>query len=113
MSFADHSMDITSKLQEHDRATPRGNMRATSHSTDEHWSEVTHYAREYAKDYALWCLNHQGILHAKTIKLIKEERAKTDSQATREAIFARVDRTIERARICGKRRRGEPPRPSC
>ena len=95
MSFADHSLDIADKLQgmvEQHREQIASNLAAHGR----HWSEVHEYLCKMP-DFALWCLNHQGILHAKTIKLTKEEREQ-DKEESREEIFARVARTIERSR---------------
>jgi hypothetical protein len=92
VSFIDHSLDIAGKLQRmvvQQRETIESNLAAHGR----HWSEVTgHVAQMDA--WALWCLNHPGILHAKTIKLSKDEQPETHT-ATREGIFARVERTIE------------------
>ena len=55
------------------------------------------YLSEYARIMRAGASNNQAVLKRKTIKLTKEEQAKANNLAAREAIFARVERTIERA----------------
>jgi hypothetical protein len=94
VSFADHSLNITDKLRgmiERHREHIGNNL--SQH--DRYWSEVQNYLSGMS-DWALWCLNRPGILHAKTVKLGKEER--TEAPATmRWQIFARVAHAIEDA----------------
>ena len=96
VSFVDHSRDIADKLQgmiEQHREHITGNLASGAR----HWSEVQEYLAKIS-DYAHWCLNHPTVLKRKTIKRIKQEQTKAhDDQATAEEIFARVERTIERA----------------
>jgi hypothetical protein len=96
VSFADHSMDVVAELQgmvERHRAEIEINLARHNRR----WSDVQHYLPDNMVDWAHWLLDHPAALKRKTIRLVKEERAKADAAATREAIFARVERTIERA----------------
>ena len=99
VSFIDHSRAIANKLGsmiEQYRGTIDNNL--LKHGR--RWGEVYYYFSRIS-DYALWCLNHPGSLHVKTIKLSKEERTeKTDEP--REAIFARVKRVVERAILASR-----------
>ena len=97
MSFDDHSSNTIAKLQsmiaQHREVISDNLVRngRSKHVVDELLAHTN-------PSWALWCLNHQGILHGKTIRLIKEERPEGIEEAvTHEAIFARVERTIERA----------------
>ena len=102
IGFADHSLDIASRLQgmvEQHREQIAGNLVAHGRR----WSELHEYLSKMS-DYALWCLNHQAVLKRKTIKLAKQEQPKAHDQATREAIFARVKRVIENARLEANKR---------
>ena len=96
ISFADHSSAIVKQLQgmvgrHHDEIV--ANLKPFGRS----WSDVLQYLPGNMIDWAHWCLDHPAVLRRKTIRLVKEERAKADDQTTREAILARVERTIERA----------------
>jgi hypothetical protein len=93
-SFIDHSLNIADKLGnviEQYREVIDNNLLRHSRG----WSEVYNYLSGMA-DWAFWCLNRPGILHAKTIKLTYEEQPEKVEE-TREAIFARVARTIDHA----------------
>jgi hypothetical protein len=96
-SFADHSITIVDQLQKmverhHDQIVT--NLEPFGRS----WDDVLHYLRDNMIDWAHWLLDHPAALNRKTIKLVKEEKAKAGDQGTRETILARVERAIERAR---------------
>jgi hypothetical protein len=95
VSFADHSIAIVDELQEmleQHRSEIENNLAAYGR----YWAEVLGYFAGMA-DWCQWLLDHPEALHRKTIKLVKEDKAKPDATVTREAIFTRVERTIERA----------------
>jgi putative DNA primase/helicase len=97
VSFTDHSLNITDKLRElvqvH-RAEIDGHLTARERK----WAEV-HKHLEEMPAWALWCLHHPGVLRTKTIRLVQEESEWSwEEETEREAIFARVERTIENAR---------------
>ena len=48
-------------------------------------------------DWACWLLERPNAFKRKTVKLVREERAEASVEASAEAIFARVARTIEHA----------------
>jgi hypothetical protein len=97
VSFADHSIAIVEQLQEmveQHRTEIESNLRRHHR----YWSDVLQYLPDNMIDWAHWLLDHPGALKRKTIRLSKEERKEVDAAATREAIYAHVARTIERAR---------------
>ena len=112
VSFADHSMDIASKLQgmvEQHREEICEQPRAARAALE----RGAALSRGYARTVRTGASTTKEYSHGKTIKLIKEEQAKADGQATREAIFARVDRTIERCAHMRQTKAWRTPRPSC
>ena len=92
-SFHDHSINIIAKLRHmiaQHRKEISNNLVRNGRST-----QVVDELLQHTKtSWPLWCLHHPKILRAKTIKLVKEERAKVDDQTTREASFDRVERII-------------------
>jgi hypothetical protein len=106
VSFADHSLNIADKLRgmiEWCRNIISNNL--SQHGR--HWSEVQNYLSGMP-DWARWCLDHPGILHAKTIKLSKEERIE-EPATPRWQIFARVAQRIEDAYCEALANKAPPP----
>jgi hypothetical protein len=95
VSFQDHAIVIADKLRAM-VAQHRDEITANCVRCGRSKHTVDGLLQHIDPDYALWCLNNLSKLHAKTIKLTKEERAETNT-ATREETFARVARSIERA----------------
>ena len=97
VSFADHSIDIAGKLQRHGRAAPRGD-RGQPRTARAALERSAALSRGHGGLGALVPQPPRKCSSARPSSWCKEEPAETDEQATREAIFARVARTIERAR---------------
>jgi hypothetical protein len=95
-SFADHSIDIVAKLREMVE-THRSEICANLERHKRPWRDVLGYFPTNMEDWAHWLLDHPAALWRKTITLIKENEPEADDAATREAIYARVERTIEHA----------------
>jgi hypothetical protein len=97
VSFADHAAAIVAKLQdmvERQRAVIVANL--ARH--DRGWSDVAQYLPDNMTAWAQWLLDHPAAVNRKLIKLVKR-KAEDDAAPTREAIYAQVERVIERA--CG------------
>ena len=92
--FADHSIAIVAKLEDMVELH-REEIEKKLARHHRHWADVLQHLTDMER-WAQWCLDHQGVLNRKTIKLEKEERVEPDATATREAIFARVERVIDR-----------------
>ena len=93
VSYADHSIEIVGKLR-NIVERHRDEIVANLERHHRYWADVLAHLADMAK-WAHWCLDHQGVLKRKTIKLEREERVEPDDAATREGIFARVERAIE------------------
>jgi putative DNA primase/helicase len=93
VSFVDHSIVIVQKLQEM-IAQQRDVIEANLARHGRRWADLLHYFAGM-QDWCNWLLDHPGALNRKTITLSTEERVEPDEVATREAIFTRVERTIE------------------
>jgi hypothetical protein len=97
VSHLDHArvtIRTLDEMVERERAKIRDNL--TRHGRG--WDDVAQYLPDNMLDWALWCLDHQGVLRAKTIALAQEEWAAFGLEFGRIAIFARVERVIELAR---------------
>ena len=102
-SFADHSIAIVNQLLKMVE-THREHITANLAKHHRPFSDIWQYLPDNQIDWAQWLLDHPGALRRKTIKLIKDkEPHQEDEVVTLEAICARVDRAIARAR------KGEAP----
>ena len=95
VSFADHAINIVAKLQQM-VAQHRSEIEANLSPYHRPWADVLQNLPDDMIRWAHWLLDHPNALRRKTIKLTKEQRAEADDAATREAIFERVARVIER-----------------
>ena len=86
-AYEAHSRDITAKLAE-----------MVEQHREEIAADVDGILQNLKPSFALWCLNHQGILNRKTIKLVKEGAAAPVKETTREEIIKRVQEQVGRVR---------------
>jgi hypothetical protein len=95
VSFQDHAIAITDKLRAM-VAQHRDEITANCVRCGRNKHTVDGLLQHADPDFALWCLNHPGMLCAKTINLGKEERTEKAAME-RWRIFARVAHAIEDA----------------